>query len=134
LGENQGEGSRHFEEVPPGVRPAPTRMLSVVSVYSPPMLRHILILRARPTSTAEDIEGCRIALSDVVGVIPGLLDFHWGHNIGPEHRRGGFTHGFSMDFRDRASLDAYGPHPQHKLAAAKILATFEPVIVFDFEL
>ena len=29
-----------------------------------------------------------------------------------------------MDFVDRASLDAYGPHPQHKLAAAKVLATF----------
>jgi hypothetical protein len=37
-----------------------------------------------------------------------------------------------MDFVDRASLDAYGPHPQHKLAAAKVLATFERVVVVDF--
>ncbi len=98
------------------------------------MVRHILILQPRPTSTAEDIEGCRSALSDVVGVIPGLIDFHWGQNIGPEHRREGFTHGFTMDFEDRASLEAYGPHPQHKLAAAKVLATFERVVVFDLEL
>jgi len=98
------------------------------------MVRHILILQARPTTTAEDIETCRAALSACVGPIPGLIDFHWGENFGPEHRRGGFTHGFTMDFVDRASLDAYGPHPQHKLAAAKILETFEQVVVFDFVL
>jgi hypothetical protein len=39
-----------------------------------------------------------------------------------------------MDFADGASLEAYGPHPLHQLAAAKILATFERVVVFDFGL
>jgi hypothetical protein len=98
------------------------------------MVRHILLLRARPTSNAEEIEACRAALSALVGLIPGLVDFHWGPNTGPEDRRGGFTHGFTMDFKDRASLEAYGPHPQHKPAAAKVRATFEPIVVFDFEL
>jgi|SRR5215471_1198838 len=98
------------------------------------MVRHILILQARPTSTGEDVEACREALAAGVGLVPGLIDFHWGQNIGPEHRRGGFTHGFTMDFVDRASLEAYGPHPQHMLAAAKVLATFEEVVVFDFVL
>ncbi len=97
------------------------------------MVRHILLLQAAPTSTAEDIEACRAALGALVGSVPGLIDFHWGQNIGPEHRRGGFTHGFTMDFEDRASLDAYGPHPQHKPAAAKVRATFERIVVFDFE-
>ena len=98
------------------------------------MVRHVLILQAGPASTADDIEACRIALSALVGLIPGLVDFHWGQNIGPEDRRGGFTHGFNMDFQDRASLDAYGPHLQHKPAAAKVRATFERVVVFDCEL
>jgi hypothetical protein len=98
------------------------------------MVRHILILQARPTSTVEDFEACHVALAACVGAVPGLLDFHWGENIGPEARRGGFTHGFSMDFVDRASLEAYGPHPQHKPAAAKVQATFERVVVFDFVL
>ena len=98
------------------------------------MLRHILILQARHASTADDIEACRIALGALVGLIPGLVDFHWGQNIGPENRRGGFTHGFTMDFQDRASLDDYGPHPQHELAAAKVRATFERIVVLDLEL
>ena len=96
------------------------------------MVRHILLLQQRADATAEDIEACRAALAGLVGPVPGLVNFHWGANIAPEERRGGFHHGFSMDFADRASLDAYHPHPQHQIAAAKVRAAFERIIVFDF--
>lgn len=39
-----------------------------------------------------------------------------------------------MDFVDRASLDAYGPHPGNKGAAALVRAAFERIVVFDVEL
>ena len=39
-----------------------------------------------------------------------------------------------MDFTDRASLDVYGPHPLHQTVAAKVRATFERVVVFDFDM
>lgn len=98
------------------------------------MLRHILLLQPRPDATADEIDACRIALAGLVGPIPGLVDFHWGNNVAPAERRAGFSHGFTMDFADRASLDAYGPHPVHQVAAAKVRATFERIIVFDFEM
>jgi hypothetical protein len=98
------------------------------------MVRHILLLQQRPDATADDIDACRIALTGLVGPVPGLVNCHWGPNIAPEERRGGFSHGFSMDFVDRASLDAYHPHPQHQIAAAKVRATFERIVVFDFPL
>jgi len=98
------------------------------------MVRHILLLQQRPEVTASDIEACRLALEGLVGPIPGLLNCHWGQNVAPEERRGGFTHGFTMDFVDRESLDAYGPHPQHQVAVAKVRAAFERVVVFDFML
>jgi hypothetical protein len=98
------------------------------------MIRHILLLQQRPDATRSEIDACREGLSELIGVVPGLLDCHWGENFAPEARRGGFTHGFTMDFADRASLDAYGPHPQHQIAAAKVRATFERVVVFDFAL
>src|SRR5213078_2117262 len=101
---------------------------------SPAMVRHILLLQQRPDATAEEIDACRDGLASLVGPIPGLLDCHWGANVAPVERRDGFTHGFSMDFTDRASLEAYGPHPQHRVVAAKVRATFERVVVFDFEL
>jgi len=98
------------------------------------MVRHILLLQPRPDATAEQIDACRAGLASLVGTIPGLRSFHWGANFAPVERRDGFSHGFSMDFADRASLDAYGPHPEHLVAAARVRATFERVVVFDFEL
>ena len=98
------------------------------------MLRHVLLLQQRPDATADEIDACRAGLASLVGLVPGLLDFHWGANLAPVERRDGFTHGFSMDFADLASLEAYGPHPEHRVAAARVRATFERVIVFDFEL
>ncbi|HEX4416849.1 MAG TPA: Dabb family protein [Kofleriaceae bacterium] len=98
------------------------------------MVRHILLLQQRPDATAEEIEASRAGLAGLVGQIAGLLDFHWGSSFAPVERAGGFTHGFSMDFADRASLDAYGPHPQHQVAVARVRAAFDRVVVFDFDL
>ena len=98
------------------------------------MLRHVLLLQARPEATAEDIAACRHALGALVGVISGLRDFHWGENLAPAERREGFTHGFSMDFADAASLAGYGPHPAHQSAAKLVRTHFSRVGVLDFEL
>ncbi|HET9624156.1 MAG TPA: Dabb family protein [Kofleriaceae bacterium] len=98
------------------------------------MVRHILLLKQRADATAADIEASRAGLAALVGQIHGLIDFHWGTNFAPAERAGGFTHGFSMDFTDRASLDAYGPHPTHQVAAAKVRATFDAIVVLDIEM
>ncbi len=98
------------------------------------MIRHILLLQLRSDSSPQAIEACRQALNGLVGRIPGLLDCHWGENLAAAERREGFTHGFSMDFVDRASLDEYGPHPEHKPVAALVRGTFERIVVFDFVL
>lgn len=98
------------------------------------MVRHILLLQQRAGASADDIHATREALTGLVGAIPGLLNCHWGHNVAPEERRAGYTHGFTMDFVDQASLDAYGPHPQHQAAVVKVRAAFERIAVFDFVL
>jgi hypothetical protein len=98
------------------------------------MLRHILLLKPKPETHAEAIEAARSALAGLVGQIPGLIDFHWGVNIGPAERSGGFEYGFSMDFADKQSLEGYGPHPEHVKAAALVRAAFTSIVVFDFVL
>lgn len=98
------------------------------------MIRHILLLQPRSGASPEDIEACRSAITGLVGQIPGLLDCHWGENVAPVERRDGFSHAFSMDFTDHASLAAYGPHPAHKVAAEKVRGTFSRVIVLDLPL
>lgn len=98
------------------------------------MLRHILLLKPNPEITPEAVEACRAALAALVGVIPGLIDFHWGNNLAAPERHGGYSYGFSMDFHDRASLDAYGPHPEHLQAASLVRKSFAPALVLDIEL
>jgi stress responsive alpha/beta barrel protein len=46
------------------------------------------------------------------GVIPGLLQTHVGANISPRGK--GYTFGGVMQFKDKASLDAYVQHPAHQ--------------------
>lgn len=98
------------------------------------MVRHILLLEPKPETTADQIEEVRQALSALVGQIPGLLDFNWGVNFAAVERRGGFDFGFTMDLVDRAALAAYAPHPAHQVAAAKVRAIFQKIVVLDFDL
>lgn len=98
------------------------------------MIRHILLLQPRPDTTDEQIEACRLAVTSLVGRVPGVLDCHWGVNLAAPERREGLTHGFSMDLTDREALRAYGPHPLHRPVAAQVRAAFERVLVLDIEL
>jgi hypothetical protein len=96
------------------------------------MIRHVLLLQPHPETTPQAIEECRNALASLVGRIPGLVDFRWAVNFVAPERREGFTHGFTMDFVDRESLDAYAPHPDHRIAATLVRAAFERIVVLDF--
>jgi hypothetical protein len=98
------------------------------------MIRHVLLLAPRDGAQPDAIAACQTALTALVGRIPGLIDCHWGENLAPAERRENLSYGFSMDFVDRASLDAYGPHPDHRVAARQVRETFERVVVFDFAL
>ena len=97
------------------------------------MVRHILLLRPKPSTTPDQIEDCRQSLGALVGRIDGLLDFHWGANFASAQRQDGFSYGFSMDLVDRAALAAYAPHPLHQQAGAKVLEAFDRIVAFDFE-
>jgi stress responsive alpha/beta barrel protein len=56
------------------------------------------------------------------GVVPGLLQTHVGPNISPRGK--GYTFGGIMQFKDKASLDAYVQHPAHQ----SLLAWLVPLI------
>jgi len=99
-----------------------------------PMIRHVLLLQPRRDTTPGQIEECRRAITGLVGRIPGLLNCFWGENVGPVERRDGLNLAFSMDFTDQASLEAYGPHPEHKAAATLVRAAFERIVVLDLPL
>ena len=98
------------------------------------MVRHILLLQPKAGISSASIEDARESLAGLVGVIHGLLDFHWGENFASIERQDGYAFGFSMDFLDRQALAAYGPHPDHKKAAAKVREAFDRIAVLDFDI
>ena len=59
------------------------------------------------------------------GVIPGLLQTHVGPNISPRGK--GYTFGGIMQFKDKASLDAYVQHPAHQALLAWLVPLIDAI-------
>jgi hypothetical protein len=59
------------------------------------------------------------------GVIPGLLQTHVGPNISPRGK--GYTFGGIMEFKDKASLDAYVRHPAHQALLAWLVPLIDAI-------
>ena len=98
------------------------------------MVRHIVLFRFKEGITQEKIDECFSALQDMMGRIPGILEFEHGPNNSPEGLNEGFTHGFIMTFDSPKSRDAYLPHPIHEECKELVVPCLERVVVFDFNL
>jgi hypothetical protein len=59
------------------------------------------------------------------GLIPGLLQTHVGPNLSPRGK--GYTFGGVMQFKDKASLDAYVQHPAHQALLAWLLPLIDAI-------
>jgi hypothetical protein len=59
------------------------------------------------------------------GLIPGLLQTHVGRNISPRGK--GYTFGGIMQFKDKASLDAYVQHPAHQALLAWLVPLIDAI-------
>lgn len=68
--------------------------------------------------------------------VDGILSFSGGADRSAEGLTRGYTHGFSMTFRDGAARDAYLPHPEHQRVVERLLPLLEGgidgVLTFDF--
>jgi antibiotic biosynthesis monooxygenase (ABM) superfamily enzyme len=94
------------------------------------MYIHCFAFRWKPGTTEEQIARAEREIKALQGQIPGLLETYAGQNISP--RGQGYTFGGVMKFVDRASLDAYGPHPVHQKLVSWLMPLIEPIEV-DFE-
>lgn len=102
------------------------------------MIRHMVMLKLKPEAAQADVDHLFGLLSGLRGKLDGLVDVHGGPYSSPEGINRGFTHGFSMDFTDAASRDAYLPHPEHMKIAESVGGildgTFEEAVcAFDYE-
>jgi hypothetical protein len=76
------------------------------------------------TSEAQKDKAAK-AIAAFQGVIPGLLQTHVGPNISPRGK--GYTFGGIMQFKDKASLDAYVQHPAHQALLAWLVPLIDAI-------
>lgn len=96
------------------------------------MVKHVVLVKAKPGTTESQVEESFKALAALVGVVPGLLDFAGGRDVSVESRAQGYTHGFVMTFEDVKARDGYLPHPEHQRAAAKLREWRDEILIVDF--
>jgi hypothetical protein len=99
------------------------------------MIRHIVLLRARP-----DVSDARMAaifadLPAIAAQVPGFLGFCAGRSESPEKIERGYRHGFTIDFAGWDALATYAAHPAHVRFSASLVAAaeggIEGILVFD---
>ena len=97
------------------------------------MIRHIVLLKARPEVTEAQIQTIFADLHALQ--LPGILAIHSGRSESPEKIERGYLHGFTVDFADWDALAAYQAHPDHKRVGAALVAAaqggIDGILVFD---
>jgi hypothetical protein len=93
------------------------------------MYIHLFAFRWKPDVTDDQKDHVISEIRKLQGQIPGLLETWVGKNLSP--RGQGYGLGGAMKFADKASLDAYGPHPVHQKLVSWLMPIIEPIEV-DF--
>lgn len=73
------------------------------------MIRHTVFFRLKHAAGAAAEQGFFRA-SKVLATLPTVKNFEMLRQVSPKN---GFSHGFSMEFDDQASYEAYNVHPLH---------------------
>lgn len=97
------------------------------------MIRHIVLLKARPEVTEAQIAAIFADLNSLE--LPGILAIHSGRSESPEKIERGYLHGFTVDFDGWEALAAYQAHPDHQRVGRALVAAaqggLDGILVFD---
>lgn len=94
--------------------------------------RHVVFFKFKDGTTKDEIKAVEDAFRDLSKKIDAITNYEWGTNVSPEGKNNGFTHCFFVTFRDKAGLEAYLPHPEHKAFGKFAGPHFDKVFVFDY--
>jgi Stress responsive A/B Barrel Domain len=97
------------------------------------MVEHIVLIKFSSKTTKEQKEELIRKTLRLKDIIPGILDIQQGMNF--SNRSQGYEVGLTVRFKDRTSLENYGPHPAHQeiVNYLKEIGLKDSIIV-DFEL
>jgi hypothetical protein len=96
------------------------------------MIEHVVLFRWAETASEEAKATAMTELRSLKGKIPGIIDLSCGTSFCD--RAKGYTHGLVVRFKDRAALQAYGPHPEHQRVVQNFIDPVRAdVLVVDYE-
>lgn len=86
---------------------------------------HVFAFQWKPGTSEAQKDRAAKDIAAFQGLIPGLLQTHVGANISPRGK--GYTFGGIMQFKDKASLDAYVQHPAHQALLAWLVPLIDAI-------
>jgi hypothetical protein len=102
------------------------------------MIRHCVFVKFRGDVAATERAAIHADLEALRYFVDGMDTFYFSANVSPEPFARGFSHGFTIDFRDAAARDAYLVHEAHQRAGARLVAALEGgtdgLMVFDLDI
>ena len=109
-------------------------LLTATLAAQPLPVRHVVVFKYKPGTSAEQIKQVTDAFRGLAKKIPGITAFEDGVNNSPENKNLGFTHVYQLTFKDVAARDAYLPHPDHKKFGELLgkLKVVDDVFVVDY--
>jgi hypothetical protein len=94
--------------------------------------RHVVFFKFKDGTTKDEIKVVEDAFRDLSKKVDTIIGYEWGTNVSPEGKDNGFTHCFFVTFKDKAGLETYLPHPEHKAFGKLAGPHFDKVFVFDY--
>jgi len=95
-------------------------------------VEHIVLFRPKPGATREQLTAMRDGLLALRETISGIVAASCGFNF--SERAQGHEVGFVVRFTDRAALEGYLPHPEHRRVVEQLVhPVVDGVIVVDYE-
>ena len=94
--------------------------------------RHIVLFKFKDDAPAAEIVKVEKAFAALKSKIDVIQDYEWGTNVSPEGKADGFTHCFFVTFKNKADLEVYLPHPEHKKFGAGLKGLIDKVLVVDY--
>ncbi len=95
--------------------------------------RHVVLFKFKADATQEQIQEVENAFRQLPETIDSIIDFEWGTSKTVEVELAqGYTHCFLVTFEDKAGLEAYLPHPDHKAFVELLKPILEEAHVFDY--
>ena len=95
-------------------------------------LRHVVFFKFTAGTAPADLKKVTDAFAALPSKIDVIVGFEHGTNVSQEGKSEGFTHVFTVTFRDQAGLEKYLVHPAHLDYVKVVRDRREKVVVFDY--